>query len=312
MTELYIKTPLIESLELSEIIQGQVYLKMEAFQPSGSFKNRGIGFVCSHYAEIKKAKCFVSSSGGNAGLAVAYSGRLLSVPVKVVIPRSSPQMMVEKIQREGAQVTIYGEDWNAADVLARQLAMESNHFYISPFDHPLIWKGHASLVHEIKESGVKPDAIVVAVGGGGLLCGVIQGLQEVGWIDVPVFTSETEGAASFAISVKEGKLVTLDAIKTVATSLGAKTVTKQALEWNKIHPIFPHVISDRQAVKACMQFADQHRILVEPACGAALSLIYERKIDSNKHKKIVVIVCGGSGVTRDLMQEWATKTGILS
>ncbi len=61
-----------------------------------------------------------------------------------------------------------------------------------------------------------------------------------------------------------------------------------------------------------MQFAEQHRILVEPACGAALSLIYERKIDSNKHKKIVVIVCGGSGVTRELMQEWATKTGILS
>ncbi len=75
---------------------------------------------------------------------------------------------------------------------------------------------------KLKKAASSPDAIVVAVGGGGLLCGVVQGLQEVGWIDVPVFTSETEGAASFAISVKEGKLVTLDAIKTVATSLGAK------------------------------------------------------------------------------------------
>jgi L-serine/L-threonine ammonia-lyase len=313
MAELYIKTPLIESLELSERIQSQVYLKMEAFQPSGSFKNRGIGFICSHFAEVKKAKCFVSSSGGNAGLAVAYSGRLLNVPVKVVVPRSSPQMMVEKIQREGAQVTIHGEDWNAADILARQLALEPDHFYISPFDHPLIWKGHASLVHEIKESGVKPDAIIVAVGGGGLLCGVAQGLQEVGWMDVPLFTAETEGAASFALSVKEKKLITLDSIKTLATSLGAKTVTKQALEWNKILSIFPQIISDKQAVEACLQFADQYRILVEPACGAALSLIYERKIDPHQHRKIVVIVCGGSGVTRALMQEWITKTtGVLA
>lgn len=246
MPKFYIKTPLIESLDLNEIIQSQVYLKMEAIQPSGSFKNRGIGFICSHYAKVENAKCFVSSSGGNAGLAVAYSGRLLKVPVKVVIPRSSPQLMVEKIQREGAEVTIHGEDWNEADVLARELAKEPHFFYISPFDHPLIWEGHSSLVHEIKASGIKPDAIVVAVGGGGLFCGVVQGLHEVGWNDVPVFTAETEGAASFAKSVKEGKLITLEAIKTVATSLGAKRVTQQALDWTKRHPVFPHIVSDKQ------------------------------------------------------------------
>lgn len=312
MTQLYIKTPLIESLELSQLTQAQVYLKMEAFQPSGSFKNRGIGYICSHYAKNAQASCFISSSGGNAGLAVAYSGRLLKVPVKVVIPKSSPPMMVEKIQREGAQVIIHGEDWNAADCLARQLAITANHFYISPFDHPLLWKGHASLVHEIKENGLKPDAIVVAVGGGGLLCGILQGLHEVGWIDLPIFTAETEGAASFALSLKKEVLVTLDKITTIATSLGAKTVTKKALEWSKMHPIFPHIVSDKQAVSACLQFADQHRILVEPACGAALSLIYERKLDVNKYKTIVVIVCGGSGVTRDLMKDWSIQTGVLS
>ncbi len=176
----------------------------------------------------------------------------------------------------------------------------------------MIWKGHASMIHEIKESGIKPDAIVVAVGGGGLLCGVVQGLHEVGWSDIPVFTSETEGAASFAKSVHEGKLVTLDAITTLATSLGAKTVAKQALEWSKIHSIFPEIVTDKQAVEACVLFVDHHRVLVEPACGAALSLIYERKIDPRIYHNIVVIVCGGSGVTRALMQEWARKTGVAT
>lgn len=119
---------------------------MEALQPSGSFKNRGIGFICSHYAQVEKARSFVSSSGGNAGLAVAYSGRLLKVPVKVIVPQSTPSFMVQKIQREGAEVIIHGKDWNGADVLARELAEEPGSFYISPFDHPLIWKGHASLI----------------------------------------------------------------------------------------------------------------------------------------------------------------------
>lgn len=310
MVELHIKTPLLESSELSKISKSQVYLKMEALQPSGSFKNRGIGFLCSHYAYEEKAKSFISSSGGNAGLAVAYSGKLLSVPVKVIIPQSTPQFMVQKIQLEGAEVIVRGKDWNAADVLARELAEEPGCFYIPPFDHPLIWKGHASIIHEIKEKNIKPDAICLAVGGAGLLCGIIQGLHEVGWKDVPVFTAETEGAASFAKSVEAGRLITLDSINTVATSLGAKAVTAQALEWNKIHPIFPQIVSDKEAVEATLLFANQHRILVEPACGAALSLIYRGKIHPRSYEKILVIVCGGCGVTRELLEDWKIKVGI--
>lgn len=310
MTVLHIKTPLLESLELSEICKSQVYLKMEALQPSGSFKNRGIGLICSHYAQNEKARSFVSSSGGNAGLAVAYSGRMLKIPVKVIIPNSTPLFMVQKIQKEGAEVIIHGKDWNAADNLARELAEEPGSFYISPFDHPLIWKGHASIIQEIKESPFKPDAVILAVGGGGLLCGVVQGLHDVGWNDTPVFTAETEGAASFAKSVKAGKLITLDSINTLATSLGAKTVAKKALEWSKVHPIFPQIVSDKEAVEASLQFADHHRILVEPACGAALSLIYTNKINPQIYKKILVIVCGGCGVTRSHMEEWKTKVEI--
>lgn len=310
MKPLHLKTPFLESLELGEIAKSRIFLKMEAMQPSGSFKNRGIGHLCHHFASVEKAKSFVSSSGGNAGLAVAYSGRCLNVPVTVVIPKSSPHFMVERIEREGAKVIVEGENFNAADDLARKLAKQSGCFYISPFDHPLIWQGHASMIHEIKDSGLKPDAIMLSVGGGGLLCGVIQGLHEVGWSDVPVLTAETEGAASFAKSVQANKLITLDSIDTLAKSLGAKTVTKQALEWNKIHPIIPYIVSDKEAVQACLQFADHHRLLVEPACGAALSLVYGTygaKIDTNKFRKIAVIICGGCAVTRELLQDWATQ-----
>lgn len=311
MNELYIKTPLIESLEMGEIIKSQVYLKMENVQQSGSFKNRGIGSICSYYAQVENAKCFVVPSGGNAGLAIAYAGKILKVPVKVIIPKSSPLFMADRIRREGGEVILEGENWDATNVFARELATKPGYCFIHPFDHPLVWKGNATIIHEIKESGLKPDAIAVAVGGGGLFCGIIQGLHEVGWNDVPCFTAETEGAAAFAKSVKEGRLITLDKLNTIATSLAAKTVTPQALEWSKVHPVFPQIVTDKQAVEATLRFADHHRTLVEPACGAALSLIYEQRIDPQVYKKIVVIVCGGSAVTRALQVEWAKKTGSL-
>lgn len=133
--------------------------------------------------------------------------------------------------------------------------------------YSLLWKGHASLVHEVKAVGMKPDAVVVAVGGGGLLCGVIQGLHEIGWSDVTVFTAETSGAASLAESVKAGKLITLDKIDTIALSLGARRVAEQAFEWTHKHPVIPLVVSDAKAVNAVFQFADDQRVLLNLPVG---------------------------------------------
>lgn len=306
---LYVKTPLVEAIELTKFTHSQIFLKMEALQPSGSFKNRGIGYLCAEFARNQNAKSFVSSSGGNAGLAVAYSGKLLNVPVQVIVPKTSLQHIINKIKQEGADVIVHGDDWAAADVLARKLSEKPGCFYIPPFDHPLIWEGHASMINEIKDVGFKPDAIVLSVGGGGLLCGVVEGLHTVGWSDIPVFTAETEGAASFAKSVQAEQLVTLDSIDTIATSLGAKKVALQAFEWAKRHPIFPLVVTDKQALNACYKFLDDYRMLVEPACGASLAIVYDQLIDMQKYKNIVVIVCGGCGVTYKYLNNWANKLG---
>jgi len=303
MTELYIQTPQIDSLPLSKILGIPVYLKMEALQPSGSFKNRGVGHMCVHYAE-QGTRCFVSSSGGNAGLAVAYAGRKLGIPVKVVVPSTTPSLAKEKIAAEGAEVIVHGQAWDDAHILAKKLASENHAAYIPPFDHPLIWAGNSTIVYEIFGSGIKPDAILLSVGGGGLLCGVLQGLHAVGWDDVTVITAETEGAASFAASMFADKLVTLDKIDTIATTLGAKRVAEEAFLWTKKHPIIPQIVTDRTAVNACCKFADDHRVLVEPACGASLALAYQGLPVLKTYQSLLIIVCGGSGVNREMLKHW--------
>lgn len=301
--KLHVETPLWESLAIGEALEEPVLLKMEALQPVGSFKARGMGAACwaSHEAGVRRV---ITSSGGNAGYAVAYAGRQLGMDVTVVVPRTTSARARDLIRREGAMVLEHGASWDDAHERAVRLAAETGSTYIHPFDDPVVWEGHATLVHEMATSGIRPGAIVVSVGGGGLLSGLLRGMHQVGWTDVPVLAAETEGAASFARSVEAGHLVTLDAIRSLATTLGARTVTPEALTWSKRHEIIPWVVSDRQAVDSCLRFADDHRVLVEPACGAALSAGYQRAQPLIGHGPVVIIVCGGAGVSCELLQEW--------
>lgn len=303
---LHINSPQVHSVAMSKRTGKQIMLKMDALQPSGSFKIRGIGLLCRQYM-AEGATCFVTSSGGNAGLSTAYAGKKLGIRVRVVVPETTKIMMREKIAAEGADVIVKGKDWNAADEYARQLSSDPTTYYIPPFDHPTIWEGHASLIHEVANTGYVPDAVVVCVGGGGLFCGIAQGMKEVGWNQIPIITAETEGAASLAKSVEAKRIVTLDKIETIATSLGARKVATRAFEWTQERPVFPQVVTDKEAVEACLQFLDDERVMVEPACGAGLALAYQNKTILKDYEKILIIVCGGNSVSLQLLNEWTKK-----
>lgn len=301
--QIHVVTPLWESPSLSAAMGAPVYLKMEAFQPVGSFKARGIGLACQDSWKAGASR-LVCASAGNAGYAVAYSGRKIGIPVTVVVPKTTPAWLQDLVSKEGATVIVHGDSWDDAHAYGTQLAERENAAYIHPFDDPRVWKGHSSIIHEIADVGVRPGAIVVSVGGGGLLCGLLEGMHEVGWTDVPILAVETEGAASFAAAVRAGRLVTLDRITSVATTLGARRVAAKALEWTERHPITPWQVTDPEAIGACVRFADEHRVLVEPACGASLAAVYGRAKPLEGLRPIVIIVCGGAGVSLPLLDEW--------
>jgi len=303
MKPLHIETPLFESRPLSILAGRSVWLKMEALQPPGSFKIRGIGFACQEYAR-RGAKRFISSSGGNAGIAVAYAGRYLSIPVIVVVPETTTERAKKLIQQEGAEVIVHGSSWQEANTLALSMVKDSDAF-IHPFDDPLLWQGHATMIDEVALSDLKPDAVVLSVGGGGLLCGVIEGLHRNNWNTIPVIAVETKGADSFAQSVEAGYRIELPAITSLATSLGARQVSEQAFNWSKQHPIQPVVVSDKAAVSACERFIVDHRVVVEPACGAALATVYERLPQIEAFKSVLIIVCGGVTTSIEQLHQWS-------
>ncbi|MGD0493090.1 MAG: pyridoxal-phosphate dependent enzyme [Steroidobacteraceae bacterium] len=305
VTPLHIHTPLLESRSLSTMSGKTVLLKMEASQPPGSFKIRGIGLACEEYAR-RGATRFISSSGGNAGIAVAYAGRHLQIPVTVVVPETTSEHAKALIRLESGKVIVHGASWQEANALAQSMIDEQTAF-IHPFDDPLLWRGHAGMIDEVTRAGVRPDAVVLSVGGGGLLCGVVEGLRRNGMDNVPVVAVETAGADSFAQSLAAGHRIALDRITSIATSLGARQVCEQAFRWASVHPVKSAVVSDEASVFACKRFLDEHRILVEPACGASLALLYERSPTLESFGTLLVIVCGGATTTTDQLQAWSTQ-----
>ncbi|XP_043188057.1 serine dehydratase-like [Amphibalanus amphitrite] len=311
MGKLHVETPAISSPSLTKLCGREVYLKLENLQPSGSFKLRGIGHLCE---EARAAGCteVVSSSGGNAGLAAAYAARSLQMSCTVFTPRSTPAMVVDKLRAEGADVQIVGKNWNEANEVAVERAKRPGCCFVHPYEHPTTWTGHSTLVTELqRQLPERPAAVLLSVGGGGLANGVIEGLHRVGWDDVPVVAAETEGADCFSKALEAGKPVSLPDITSLAKSLGALQVSSRLFESAQTRPVFSVVVSDRQAVEACTRLAEDHRLLVEPACGAALAPLYYGLLPAEVAARpgpLAVVVCGGSGVTPQMLIQWQQMT----
>lgn len=238
--------------------------------------------------------------------------------------------MVSKIKTAGAtDVIVHGDSWTNADTYMREVVMNKAEqlgekaIYLPPFDHADIWTGNATMIHELAHQmpdGQPPDAIVCSVGGGGLFCGIMQGLTTLGWQDTTqVLAVETHGAHSLAHSLAAHHLAALPGITSIATSLGAVRVAprtyKYATDPSKSHAkVHSLVIEDAEACASTWRFADDERILTEPACGASVALSYDGRLkralpELKKESKVVIVVCGGSKVDLGLIASFKERFG---
>lgn len=297
---LHIVTPLLDA----EMGGRRVGLKLDNLQPARSFKLRGIGLLCQHHAD-RGVERFVCSSAGNAGYAVAWAGRALAIAVTVVVPRATPGFVVERIAALGAEVLAIGEVWDQANAAALKLAQKPGSAYIPPFDHPLLWRGHSTLVEELsRQCNEVPDALVLAVGGGGLLLGVLEGLRRVGWNDTRVFAVEPERAAVLGPSLQANRVLELSRPQSIASSLCVMRPAPSLVDACRGRRVSALTVSDEDSASACARFANEQGLLVEPACGVALAPIYNGHPALAGYKNIVAIVCGGIVVTLNQLAEW--------
>jgi L-serine/L-threonine ammonia-lyase len=302
---LHIRTPLILHPGLSTATR-RIWLKLENLQPSGSFKMRGLGLLCSQAAQQGKRRV-VCPSGGNAGLATAVAAASLGLQACIVVPQTTPQTTRERITRTGAEVLVHGQVWDQANERALQLSSDADSEYVPAFDHPVLWQGHSSMVDEILEDCPQVDTIVASVGGGGLLAGILTGLLRHQRQDCRIIACETTGSASFAAGLAAGHPVKLAKIDTVASSLGAAQVAAWPLQQILGFPYQSLVLSDAEAILGVVRYADDLRQLVEPACGVSLAVAYLDHPAIATARDVVIVVCGGVSISARQVADWGAS-----
>ncbi|KAH9901158.1 tryptophan synthase beta subunit-like PLP-dependent enzyme [Cubamyces lactineus] len=341
---LWVETPLIRSPHLSSHLQAEVYLKLETLQPTQSFKYRGITHYAQHALRTYGPDVhLVIASSGNAGIAAASAAKILKLRCTVFLPHGVSQPTIDYMRREGAEIVVEGNYYLQARKAAQKaIDADPKAVMVPGYDDPLLWEGHASLVHEVKQqlpAGTKPDAIFCSFGGGGLAGGIIVGCKAVGWDDVPLVTVETHGSNCFyqSLSLNDGPFVGdvasrptpegttaeynrehgvtvahLAALTSKATSLGASSpsaaVVKMALE--REGDIRSVCITDEMAMQAALNFAEDHKMLVELACSTTIAPTYKRDVFSKlvqmtgKVPTVVLVLCGGFKVSLNDMEDW--------
>ena len=167
-----IRTPMMKSYTLSEIVDAEVWLKFENLQFTAAYKERGALNKLLQLSEEERARGVVAASAGNHAQAVAYHGRRLGIPVTIVMPTSTPMIKVTQTEGHGAHVVLHGERFDDAYTHARELEDKNGYVFVHPFDDVAVMAGAGTVALEMLEDAPDLDMLVIPIGGGGLISGV--------------------------------------------------------------------------------------------------------------------------------------------
>ena len=231
-------------------------------------------------------------SGGNHALAVAYTARALDLKATVLMPPNAPPAISEATRGYGAELKVAT---TAADAFAQAAELERDGWiYIHPFDDPALMAGQGTLALEILDDVPQVTDIVLSVGGGGMAAGVgtaIKSLKP----SVRIWGVETQGADSMARSLAAGKIVTLEAMTSVARSLGAAAPSERTFAMAQQYLESVTVVTDKDALDASRFLLDRLKVLADPAAAPARSrqpIVYRDSFSAGKH--VVLLLSGGN------------------
>jgi threonine dehydratase len=294
----YIKRTALEySQTLSQHLETNVFVKLELFQKTGSFKVRGSFNKLLSLSKEERKRGVVAVSGGNHAQAVAYASSVLGIESIILMPESTPRNYVEATIGYGAKIDLQP---TIAAAFAEIKRFESEgRIFVHPFDDPLVMAGQGTVGLEILEDLPETTDIIVSIGGGGLAGGVATAVKAIK-PEVRIWGVETIGADSMSQALAAGRPVELSAITSIAKTLGAPSVSPQTLTIAQEHLENVTVVSDEEAVQALQFILERLKVLTEPAASCTLAAASRLKNQFNKNSNVVLILCGGNVSLNDL------------
>ena len=279
------ESPCRQSIPLSELAGMKIYCKLDNLQRTGSFKERGARNALAQLPPEQQKKGVIAASAGNHAQALAYQGRLLGVPATVVMPRFAPLIKINNCQKLGATVVLHGNDFAEAKARAHEIAAEKGLAYVDGFDHPAIIAGQGTMGLEIITQVPDVEAVVVPVGGAGLLAGVSLAVKTLR-PQATIIAVEAEHVASFSAALRAGKPTRIATQPTLADGLAIAQVGANAFA--TAAPLVDRilVVSEEQIAISVLRILELEKGVVA-ACLAG-------QVPELAGKRVVLLFCGGN------------------
>jgi threonine dehydratase len=287
------ESPCVESIPLSQLTGARIYCKLDYLQRTGSFKERGARNALLQLSPEQRSRGVIAASAGNHAQGVAYHGALLGIPVTVVMPTFAPLIKVSNCRQLGATVILHGADIGESRARAEEVAARDGLTFIHPFDNAEVIAGQGTMALEILEQTPGVQAIVVPVGGGGLLSGigtVVRALRP----EVKLIGVEPVNAACLTAALAAGKPVTVPLAPTLADGLSVPLLGVRPFE--VLRRVVDQVVTvDEAAIAlAVLRLIELEKSVVEGAGAAPLAAFLAGKLDVLKGRSVVLVLAGGN------------------
>ncbi|MCI9068294.1 MAG: threonine ammonia-lyase [Lachnospiraceae bacterium] len=285
-----LETKLVYSEYFSEVTGNKVYLKPENMQYTGAYKVRGAYYKISTLSEEERSKGLITASAGNHAQGVAYAAKKFGVKAVVVMPTTTPLMKVNRTKSYGAEVILHGDVYDEACEHAYKLAEENGYTFIHPFNDLSVATGQGTIAMEIVKELPTVDYILCPIGGGGLCTGVST-LAKLLNPNIKVIGVEPAGANCMQESVRQGQVVTLPRVNTIADGTAVKTPGDLLLPYIEQNVDDIITVEDEELIVAFLDMVENHKMVAENS--GLLTVAALKHLDA-ANKKVVSIISGGN------------------
>ena len=285
-------TKLIYSEYLSAQTGAKVYLKPENMQHTGAYKIRGAYYKISTLTDEERSRGLITASAGNHAQGVAFAAKQFGCKATIVMPTVTPLIKVNRTKSFGADVVLHGDVYDDAYAYACKLAEENGYTFVHPFDDENVIAGQGTIGLETLDDLDDVDAVVVPIGGGGLISGVAYAVKKLK-PSIKVYGVQSAGAPSMFNSVKDGKIERLDNVSTIADGIAVKEPGENTFKLVSEYVDEIVTVSEDEICSAILQMIEKHKMIAEGAGAVSVAAVMFNKLPI-KGKKVVCVVSGGN------------------
>ncbi|WP_304543918.1 threonine ammonia-lyase [Sulfurimonas microaerophilic] len=288
-----VKTPLASAPYLSELTNANIFLKKENLQITGAFKIRGAYNKIASLSDNERAKGVIAASAGNHAQGVALSASRFGIKAVIVMPESTPLTKVNGVKHYGAEVVLHGSNYDEAYGYAKEYAQKNDLTFVHPFEDEAVIAGQGTVGLEILDMCDKLDAVIVPIGGGGLIAGIATAVKALS-PETKVIGVSASGAPAFKNSYELKTAVDTTKVRTIADGIAVRDTSKITLDYALQYVDEVLSVDDEEIASAILYLLEKQKLVVEGAGAVGVAALLHDKVKDIKDKNVAVVLSGGN------------------